>query len=159
VSSAPPDGATPTLSPSELTALISALQVELVSLKSRVTERDAQNDSLRETILNLTHENDLLHWRLYGNKTEHSQTSELQLTLGDLLDAEKRLQKKLDEAVAKAKNGAGVTTRLRPTSNPNPSRRAAGIWRSASCHGSRSRSSTRSSRKPPSGSASRTAFS
>ena len=88
------------LSPTELTALISALQVELVSLKSRVTERDAQNDSLRETILNLTHENELLRRRLYGNKTEHSQTSELQLTLGDLLDAEKRLQKQLDEAIA-----------------------------------------------------------
>jgi transposase len=106
VSSTPPNEATPTLSPAELAALISALQVELVGLKSRVTERDTQNDSLRETILNLTHENELLRRRLYGNKTERSQTSELQLTLGDLLEAEKQLQKQLDEAVAKAQNGA-----------------------------------------------------
>jgi transposase len=104
--STPPDGATPALSPAELTALVSALQVELVGLKSHMTERDAQNDSLRETVLNLTHENELLRRRLYGNKTERSQTSELQLSLGNLLDAEKQLQKQLDEAVAKAKNGA-----------------------------------------------------
>ncbi len=102
----PPDGATPALSPAELTAIVSALQVELVGLKSCVTEREAQNDSLRETVLNLTHENELLRRRLYGNKTERSQTSELQLSLGNLLDAEKQLQKQLDDAVAKAKNGA-----------------------------------------------------
>jgi transposase len=102
----PPDGVTPALSSAELTALVSALQVELVGLKSRVTEHESQNDSLRETILNLTHENELLRRRLYGNKTERSQTSELQLTLGNLLEAEKQLQKQLDEAVAKAQNGA-----------------------------------------------------
>jgi transposase len=121
VSSTPPDGATPALSPVELTALVSALQVELVGLKSRVTERDVQNESLRETILNLTHENELLRRRLYGNKTERSQTSELQLTLGNLLDAEKQLQKQLDEAVAKAQNDAGNdTTAPGDPSKPKP---------------------------------------
>jgi hypothetical protein len=36
---------------------------------------------------NLTHENELLKRRIYGNKTERTQTTEPQLTLGNLLDA------------------------------------------------------------------------
>lgn len=64
--------------------------------------------TLEETITNLAHENALLKRRLYGNKTERSQTSEAQLAFGDLLAAEERLQKQLDEAVAKVKAEAGV---------------------------------------------------
>jgi transposase len=93
----------------ELAATVSALQIQLVGVQSQVREHQAQNESLRETIVNLTHENQLLKRRIYGNKTERSQTSELQLSLGSLLDAEKQLQKQLDEAVAKAKaDGATV---------------------------------------------------
>ena len=91
------------LSRAELSDLVVALQVELVGLKSRVTEAEVQSVSLRETILNLTHENELLKRRIYGNKTERTQTTELQLTLGSLLDADKRLQKELDDAVAAAR--------------------------------------------------------
>jgi hypothetical protein len=87
-----------TPSATELASLVSALQVELVGLKSHVTDGQTQIASLRETVLNLTHENELLKRRLYGNKTERSRTSELQLALGDLLDGEKRLQKQLDDA-------------------------------------------------------------
>ena len=96
------------MSASELSAILSAMQVELAGLKSSIGERDAQNDSLRETILNLTHENELLKRRIYGNKTERARTSEMQLTLGDLLDAEKRLQKQLDDAVAKTRADSNV---------------------------------------------------
>jgi hypothetical protein len=91
-----------TPSSAELAALFSALQVELVTLKSHVAERDTQIASLRETVLNLTHENQLLKRRIYGNKTERTRTSELQLALGDLLNDQKLLQKQLDEAVAEA---------------------------------------------------------
>ena len=49
-------------------------------------EREQQNESLRETILNLTHEKEILRRRLYGNKTERGRTSVLQLTRGTLLD-------------------------------------------------------------------------
>jgi len=91
----------------DLAAAVSALQVELVGVKSRMHERDTENESLRETIVNLTHENQLLKRRIYGNKTERSQTSELQLSLGDLFDAEKQLQKQLDQAVAQAKAQSG----------------------------------------------------
>jgi transposase len=100
------DGDQPTLSAAELSSLVSTLQVELLGLKSRVSDRETENDSLRETILNLSHENELLKRRIYGNKTERTGTSELQLTLGNLLDDEKLLQKKLDEAIAGAQEAA-----------------------------------------------------
>ena len=90
------------MSMADLAAAVSALQVELVGVKSRVRETETENESLRETIANLANENQLLKRRVFGNKTERSQTSELQLALGTLLDADQRLQKQLDEAVAKA---------------------------------------------------------
>jgi len=102
---APTSSASATLSLTELAAAVSALQVELVGVKSRLRESELQNEALSETIVNLTHENQLLKRRIYGNKTERLKTSELQLSLGDLLDAEKQLQKELDEAVAKAHAG------------------------------------------------------
>lgn len=94
-------------SAAELASLFSALQVELVGLKSHVAERDTQIASLQETVLNLTHENALLKRRVYGNKTERAHTNELQLALGDLLNDEKALQKQLDAAVAEAQGPGG----------------------------------------------------
>ena len=96
-----------TPSSAELALLFSALQVELVGLKSHVAERDIQIASLQETVLNLTHENALLKRRVYGNKTERTHTSELQLALGDLLNDEKLLQKQLNAAVTQAQGSAG----------------------------------------------------
>jgi transposase len=93
------DGKQSVLSNQELTQLLTALQSEVVGLK-------VEGESLRETIVGLTHENELLKRRLYGNKTERTRTSEMQLSLGDLLDAEKRLQKELDDAVRAAQDDA-----------------------------------------------------
>ena len=104
VSESTPNQNQPTLSPQELVALVTTLQTEVLGLKTRMDEGEVQNDSLRETIVNLTHENELLKRRLYGNKTERTNTSELQLTLGELLKDEKQLQKELDAAVAAAQN-------------------------------------------------------
>lgn len=98
---------------------MSALQVELVGLKARFSEAEAQNASLRDTILNLTHENELLKRRIYGNKTERFRTSELQLALGDLLDSEKQLQKELETAVAAA-GAAGGKTEPQPDAVAKP---------------------------------------
>jgi transposase len=103
VSSTRADEAKTKLSPDELAALLSTLQAEVVGLKTRFAEAETRNETLEETIVNLTHENELLKRRIYGNKTERTGTSELQLTLGNLLDAEKQLQKELDAAVAKAR--------------------------------------------------------
>lgn len=95
---------------------MSTLQVELVGLKSRVSDGEAENASLRETVLNLTHENELLKRRLFGNKTERSRTSELQLALGSLLDDEKLLQKQLDGAVKAAREATGEDDGTKQTS-------------------------------------------
>ena len=103
------------LSIADVAAAVSALQIELVGVKSQMRESEAQNASLRETIVHLTHENQLLKRRMFGNKTEKTQTSELQLALGTLLDQEKQLQKQLDEAVSNAalagKEGDGTPSR------------------------------------------------
>jgi len=91
----------------------------MLGLKTRMNESDVQNDSLRETIVNLTHENELLKRRLYGNKTERTHTSELQLTLGELLNDEKQLQKELNAAVAAAqKEGNDNEAPVKPQQKP-----------------------------------------
>ena len=89
----------------EMTRLLAALQGEVIGVKAEMAAKVA---TLEETIANLAHENTLLKRRLYGNKTERSNTSEAQLMLGDLLAAEARLQQELDAAVAKAKEEAGA---------------------------------------------------
>jgi transposase len=100
-------------------ALQASLQSELVSLKLQI-------QSLHETIGNLTQENDLLRRRLLGNKTERSHTSEMQLTLGNLLEVQKALQEQLDEAVRKAaeeaehNGGAGDTSAKRKHGGGRP---------------------------------------
>ena len=87
----------------------------------------------RRRIANLAHENQLLKRRLFGNKTERSHTSELQLALGDLLAAETRLQKELDAAVAKAKQDAGGDGSGPAHGRSAPSRRAGETCSRASC--------------------------
>jgi hypothetical protein len=85
----------------QLAAQLAALQAELVATK---TETAVKVASLEDTIANLAHENTLLKRRLFGNRTERSHTSELQLALGDLLAGEAELQKALDDAVDKVKD-------------------------------------------------------
>jgi transposase len=114
------NGSVAALSIADIAAAVSAIQTELVGVKSQMRESEAQNASLRETIVTLTHENQLLKRRLFGNKTEKTQTSELQLALGSLLDEDKRLQKQLDEAVS---NAAVASNEGDGTSSP-PSEKA-----------------------------------
>lgn len=105
VSTARPHSIRTTQSTSEIAQLLAALQNELIGIKA---EYGAKVASLEETIANLAHENMLLKRRLFGNKTEHSHTSEAQLALGDLLVAEEKLQEQLDEALANANKEAGA---------------------------------------------------
>src|SRR5262245_2841645 len=104
---------------SALAAAVSALQVELLSVKSRVSEREIENESLRETIVNLTHENQLLKRRIYGNKTERSQTSELQMSLGDLFEAENRCRSSSIRPSLRRKSRR-TAQRRRRSRRPNP---------------------------------------
>lgn len=99
----------------DLATQLAALQAELVAIKAESTAKVA---SLQETIGSLAHENALLKRKLYGNKTERSQTSELQLALGELLAGEARLQGELDAAVGKAKDA------IEPEPKPAPGPRA-----------------------------------
>src|SRR3954447_14283084 len=101
----------------DLAAQLAALQAELVAIKAESTAKVA---SLEETIGNLAHENALLKRRLYGNKTERSRTSELQLALGDLLASEAQLQKDLDDAVGKAKDAVEPEPKPAPGRAPRP---------------------------------------
>jgi hypothetical protein len=133
---------------------LSALQSELIGVKAALGAKVA---SLEDTVANLAHENLLLKRRLFGNKTERSHTSEMQLGLGDLLAAEARLQKELDAAVTAAKQGAGGAQGPGGTGE-RANRKAGTICSPASCRGSRSRSATRSWRqRDAASSASRTA--
>ncbi len=82
-----------------VSATIAALQAEILA-------KDAKVAALEESLTNLAHENALLKRRLFGTKTERSQTSELQLALGDLLATEAKLQADLDASVENAKDAA-----------------------------------------------------
>jgi transposase len=104
VKSTPPASSGETATAEDVGQLVAALQSELVGVKAALGAKVA---SLEETIANLAHENLLLKRRLFGNKTERSHTSEMQLALGDLLATEARLQKELEAAVAQAKKDAG----------------------------------------------------
>ncbi len=76
-------------------ALINSLREVIASLEGRMT-------ALESAFINQANENEVLKRRLFGPRTERSGTSELQLTLGDLLKQQEELQKKLDEAVRKS---------------------------------------------------------
>lgn len=82
---------------------IAQLQAELAGAKAEAAIKVA---SLEDTITGLAHELALLKRRLYGNKTERSGTSELQLALGDLLAGEAQLQKELNKKVQDATEAA-----------------------------------------------------
>ena len=80
--------------------MLAMLQAEIAQLR---VEMQAQLASQQEIIAGLREENQMLLRRLYGNRTERSQTSETQLAFDDLLEAEKALQKHLDDARQLAK--------------------------------------------------------
>jgi transposase len=87
----------------EVTSLIAQLQSEHAGFKAEMAIKVA---SLEDTITGLAHENALLKRRLYGNKTERSLTSELQLALGDLLAGQQELQKELAKQLKEATDAA-----------------------------------------------------
>lgn len=88
------------------------------ALQSALEERDALIASLRKVIANLegtiaalqsalinhANENELLKRRLFGPRTERTNTNEMQLALGDLLEQQAALQKKLEELVGQGRD-------------------------------------------------------
>ena len=63
VASASPPESKAKLSADDLATLVSTLQTEMLGIKTRLTEREVQVDSMQETIVNLAHENELLKRR------------------------------------------------------------------------------------------------
>jgi hypothetical protein len=100
------------MSAEAMAAILAALQAELAGVKAEAAAKVA---ALEDALTGLAHENALLKRRLYGNRTERSRTSELQLAIGDLLADETKLQAELDAPVAKAEEDAPP-----PTGSPKP---------------------------------------
>lgn len=81
---------------SELRAALAQRDALIAALRVTIDGLQAQNAALQSTLVNHAHENELLKRRLFGIKSERSNTHELQLTLGDLLAQQQELQKQLD---------------------------------------------------------------
>jgi transposase len=110
------------------------LPLDVASLEREVAERDALIASLRNTIamfegqvaalqgalVNHATEIELLKRRLFGPRSERGGTSELQLLLGDMLAQQAVLQKQLDEALAKKREGEDAKPPPPPAARPKP---------------------------------------
>jgi transposase len=111
-----------------------AHEPEVDRLRKEVAERDARIAALRDVIaslegkqaalesslINHASEIELLKRRLFGPRSERTGTSELQLTLGDLLAEDARLQKELDAAIADEPSGALATEPEAAGEKPEP---------------------------------------
>ena len=102
---------------------LSKLKVEFAELKAENERLRTENAALKQTVVNLTHENLLLTRRLYGNKTERNRTAETQLSFGDLLQAEAALDEQLAEAIADAQATADAAELPPPPSSPKERKR------------------------------------
>ena len=69
-------------------------------LRSTIASFEQQIAALQSTLVNYANDVELYKRKLYGTKSERSGTSELQLTLGALLDQQVVLQKQLEALVA-----------------------------------------------------------
>jgi hypothetical protein len=130
------------------------VQLENERLRQELAEREARIASLREviallegkqvalesTLVNHANEIELLKRRLFGPRSERTGTNEMQMTLGDVLAEDQRLQKELDERT----KGAPVDA---PTDATPPASEAANGPSSAPEPSSNGRDSTGGGRK------------
>jgi len=76
-----------------------ALESKAVALESKVVELESKNSALQSTLNNFAAENDLLKRRLFGTKSEHTNSNEFQLVLKELFPEEEKLQKEYERAL------------------------------------------------------------
>jgi len=91
---------------------IAERDARIVSLRDVIASLEGKQAALESSLINHASEIELLKRRLFGPRSERTGTSELQLTLGDLLADEARLQKEL-EALTKSepdKEAPGATS-------------------------------------------------
>ena len=107
---------------------------EIGALRTALAEREAMLRSLREVIASLegrmaalesalvnhANENEILKRRLFGPRTERAGTSELQLSLGDLLAQQEALQSKLDALVKEGREEDAQRPNDAPSDNATP---------------------------------------
>ncbi len=102
--------------------MVRALQSQQAATSAEIHGLKLERDALTKMVVNLTHENEVLKRRLYGNKTERADTTEAQLTFGNLLEDQSALQDQLDEAAAAALADAQDGD----DNQPKPTRRSKG---------------------------------
>jgi transposase len=107
-----------------LSADVSMLQRQLAerdqviaALRATLTSLEGQIAALQAALVSLGSENTLLKRRLFGTKSERTATSELQLSLGDLLDQHNALQKQLDE-LSRSRHEQGNDEPKEPPAKP-----------------------------------------
>lgn len=75
---------------------IAERDARIASLRDVIASLEGKQAALESSLINHASEIELLKRRLFGPRSERTGTNELQLTLGDLLADEARLQKELD---------------------------------------------------------------
>lgn len=94
---------------------LTARDVLIEALRAQITSLEGRNVALENTVINHCEEIELLKRKLYGSRSERTGTSELQLTLGEILADEERLQKELEERRNQKGNEEQTTP---PSSDP-----------------------------------------
>ncbi|MBL9025072.1 MAG: transposase, partial [Myxococcales bacterium] len=98
--SAMPDGA------EELQEQLLERDAIIAKLRELVQSLEGKNSALNSSLLAYIAENDLLKRRLFGTKSERTNTSEFQLLLEGLFAEDAALRKQLEQALAPGGNGA-----------------------------------------------------
>ena len=78
----------------------------IAALRSTIASFEQQIAALQSTLVNYANDVELYKRKLFGTKSERGGTSELQLTLGALLDQQVVLQKQLEALVAQQNDGS-----------------------------------------------------
>ena len=107
--------------PPETAKLVSALaerDAAIVKLQALIASLQGTIAALESALTNHASENELLKRRLYGTKSERSGTSELQLTLGNLLADQAKLQAELDALTKQPTGTTGENGAPEPAPEP-----------------------------------------
>jgi transposase len=105
----------------ERNAIIVERDGMIATLRSLLASLEGQVVALQSALINHATEIEILKRRLFGPRTERGGTSELQLLLGDMLAQHAALQKQLDDALAKKREGEEATPAKPPPPPPPPS--------------------------------------
>jgi transposase len=85
-------------------------EARIKALRELVASLEGKQASLESTLVNHANEIELLKRRLFGPRSERTGTNEMQMTLGDILAEDQRLQKELDDKTKEAPAEAPADT-------------------------------------------------